>query len=227
MPGYYSEKLAGERLRACYDLAPPRVQAYLEAEIQFVLDALAAIARSAVVLELGCGYGRVLQRLVPHARAVVGIDTSVRSLKMVRTWVGPGPTLQLAAMDASCLGFRAGVFDLTLCIQNGVSAFHIDPRQLLAEAVRVTRPGGTVLLSSYSPRFWSDRLEWFELQAAHGLLGAIDRAATGDGVIVCQDGFRATTMSAGEFVRLAASLGVSGRITEVDGSSVFCEISVP
>ena len=37
MPGYYSERLAAERLRACYDLAPPRTSAYLEAEIEFVL----------------------------------------------------------------------------------------------------------------------------------------------------------------------------------------------
>jgi hypothetical protein len=37
VPGYYSERLAAERLRACYDLAPPRTSAYLEAEIEFVL----------------------------------------------------------------------------------------------------------------------------------------------------------------------------------------------
>jgi 2-polyprenyl-6-hydroxyphenyl methylase/3-demethylubiquinone-9 3-methyltransferase len=227
MPGYYRERLAGERLRACYDLAPPRVQAYLEAEVEFVLAALAALPRPAAVLELGCGYGRVLRRLVPHARAVVGIDTALRSLEMARTWVGPGPTLQLAAMDASCLGFRDGVFDLVVCIQNGISAFQIDPRQLLAEAVRATRPGGTVLMSSYAPRFWPDRLEWFELQAARGLVGPIDRAATGDGVIVCEDGFRATTTTAAEFSRLAASLRLDATITEVDGSSLFCEIRVP
>ena len=37
MPGYYTEKLAAERLRACYDLAPSRTKTYLEAEIDFVL----------------------------------------------------------------------------------------------------------------------------------------------------------------------------------------------
>jgi hypothetical protein len=38
MPSYYSEKLSAERLRACYDLAPSRTKAYLEAEIQFILQ---------------------------------------------------------------------------------------------------------------------------------------------------------------------------------------------
>src|SRR5438552_12990951 len=66
MPGYYTERLAAERLRACYDLAPPRTKAYLEAEIEFVL---ARTTPSMLALELGCGYGRVLERLSQSARS--------------------------------------------------------------------------------------------------------------------------------------------------------------
>ena len=65
MPGYYTERLAAERLRACYDLATPRTKAYLEAEIEFVL---AKTTPSTLALELGCGYGRVLERLLPRVR---------------------------------------------------------------------------------------------------------------------------------------------------------------
>ena len=67
MTGYYTERLAAERLRACYDLAPPRTKAYLEAEIEFVL---ARTTPSMLALELGCGYGRVLERLSQSARGV-------------------------------------------------------------------------------------------------------------------------------------------------------------
>jgi SAM-dependent methyltransferase len=224
MPGYYADRLSAERLRACYELAPPAVKAYLDAEIAFVL---ARISTSTLALELGCGYGRVLRSLVTRARAVVGIDTSFLSLRMAPQFVGHGASLQLLAMDATRLGFAGGTFDLTLCVQNGISAFAADPLNLLSEAVRVTRSGGIVLFSTYSPRFWKDRLEWFELQAAHGLVGPIDYEATGDGVIVCTDGLRATTVSADEFAALAARLGIVPRITEVDGSSLFCEITVP
>ena len=38
MRNYYSQKLSAERLRLCYEIAPPRVKRYLEAEIYFVLD---------------------------------------------------------------------------------------------------------------------------------------------------------------------------------------------
>lgn len=149
MPGSYSDRLAAGRLRACYDAAPPRTRAYLEAEIGFVLARARASARA---LELGCGCGRVLQRLRPRVR---------------------------------------------------------------------------VLFSGYAARFWPDRLEWFEAQAARGLIGPIDYAATGDGVIVCADGFRATTVGPEEFAELAAALGIEPRIVEVDGSSLFCELVTP
>ncbi len=223
MPSYYSEKLCAERLRRCYELAPPRTKAYLDAEIEFVLQKTSS---SMIVLELGCGYGRVLCRLSSQARIVVGIDVSMESLRMAAEFPGRSESIHLAAMDAAQMGFRGQSFDLTICIQNGVSAFGADQKSLFAEAVRVTRPGGTVLFSSYSERFWAERLKWFEIQAEHGLVGEIDYGLTGDGVIVSKDGFRATTVDGKGFMSLAASLGLIPNIIEVDGSSLFCEVVV-
>ena len=224
MDRYYADKLSAERLRRCYELAPPRVRQYLEAELQ---HALARIRPSDRVLELGCGYGRLLERIAPRARFVVGIDTSPASLRLAGELLLKTPHCRLAAMNAAALGFRDGVFDVVLCLQNGVSAFKVDPRTLVCESLRVTRPGGRVLLSSYAERFWPDRLEWFRLQAEHGLLGEIDWDATGAGVIVCKDGFRATTVGPDEFRALTAGLPATVHISEVDGSSVCCELTVP
>jgi hypothetical protein len=99
--------------------------------------------------------------------------------------------------------------------------------QLLEEALRVTREGGIVLLSSYADDFWPHRLAWFEAQAAEGLVGPIDRSASRDGVIVCEDGFRSGRLSPDAFRSLCATLGVRAEVREVDGSSVFCEIVKP
>ena len=222
MSGYYEDKLAAERLRRVYELASPRVRQYLDAEVDYVLNRLGA---DDVVLELGCGYGRVLGRLAERDRLVVGVDNSCASLALARDYLPSGVNVRLAAMDAIRLGCRENVFDVVVCIQNGISAFHVDPAELVAEALRVARPGGVLLFSSYAEAFWEERLAWFEAQAAEGLLGEIDRERTGDGVIVCRDGFTATTFRAGDFHALAASLGVEARVEEIDGSSVFCEIT--
>lgn len=223
MGGYYDDKLAADKLRRAYEVASPRVRQYLAAEVEYVLERLGP---GDAVLELGCGYGRVLGPLAAKCRLAVGVDTSLASLALAREYVSRA-NVRLVNADAVRLGFRDGVFGTVVCIQNGISAFHVDPGELVAEAVRVTRPGGRVLFSSYAAAFWEERLAWFEAQAAEGLLGEIDYERTGDGVIVCRDGFTATTFAPGDFNVLAASLGLDARVEEVDGSSVFCEIAKP
>jgi len=118
------------------------------------------------------------------------------------------------------------LFDIVICIQNGISAFKVDQRKLIKEAMRVTRSGGTVLFSSYSERFWEDRLEWFQLQSDYGLIGELDNSATREGVIVCKDGFRASTIGPDDYVLLTSGFDAAPIITEVDGSSIFCELRV-
>ncbi|MFQ5511085.1 MAG: hypothetical protein ACE5EO_04485 [Candidatus Krumholzibacteriia bacterium] len=45
-------------------------------------------------------------------------------------------------------------------------------------------------------------------------------------MIVCRDGFRATTVGPEEFRRLLTEFAGTLRIQEVDESSVFCELTV-
>jgi SAM-dependent methyltransferase len=223
MQEYYRERLHAQRLERAYAIAPPRVRQYLDAEIDHVLK---LVAPEDVVLELGCGYGRVLEPLARRARLAYGIDTSFESLLRARELLVSRGNVRLVRMDAARLGFRDASFDRTVCIQNGISAFHVDMRDLLRESARVTRSGGLVLFSSYSDVFWEHRLDWFERQAAEGLTGTIDRVKTRDGTIVCTDGFTASTVGKRQFEDLARELGVAARVVEVDSSSVFCEIIV-
>jgi 2-polyprenyl-6-hydroxyphenyl methylase/3-demethylubiquinone-9 3-methyltransferase len=220
---YYSDQLSADRLRQCYEIAPPRVKQYLDAEIEHVRD---KISLSDVVLELGCGYGRVLEKLALKAKRVVGIDTSRSSLMFGKKRLRTIANCDLFQMSAVALGFLDRSFDVVICIQNGISAFKVDPQDLIRESVRVARTGGKVLFSSYSEKFWKDRLEWFRLQADAGLIGEIDWSATREGVIVCQDGFRATTCSPAEFLSFTSQLHGEWKIEEVDDSSLFFEIKV-
>ena len=224
MPGYYSDTLSADRLRRCYEIAPPRVRQYLASEIAHVRERLRPDMEA---LELGCGCGRVVFELAGAARRVTGIDLSEQSIDLARRLAPPGAPVAFQVMDATRLGFADHAFDLTCCIQNGICAFHADEDVLLEEALRVTRPGGTVLFSSYAAGFWEPRLAWFELQAAEGLIGPIDRARTKDGTIVCLDGFSAGTCSPEAFERLARRHGLDSVLTEVDGSSLFLELTLP
>jgi len=219
---YYREKLAAQQLVKCYQIAPPRIRQYLAAELSHVIE---KIRPGDIVLDLGCGYGRVMPELAQKAAAVVGIDNSSASLMLAQEKIRCIPNCSLIQANALHLGFKKNTFDVVICIQNGISAFHVDQKELIKESLRVTKYEGMALFSTYSEKSWEFRLEWFHMQADAGLLGEIDHEKTRDGVIICKDGFTATTVSPGQFLSLTSELGAAASIVEVDESSIFCEIS--
>ncbi|MGC9367503.1 MAG: class I SAM-dependent methyltransferase [bacterium] len=194
---------------------------FLEEEIKFVLS---KINPGDSVLDLGCGYGRVAIRLAEKSKEVVGIDISQDNIKLAKQMYKSKENLVFKIMNAADLKFPRERFDVIICIQNGISAFKIDPQELIGESLRVTKTGGILLMSSYSDKFWEKRLNWFELQAKEGLIGEIDYEKTGNGIIVCQDGFTATTYREEDFKKITRNFNVEVEIYEVDNSTVFCEM---
>ncbi len=223
MDSYYRERLSAERLERCYEIAPKPVRTYLEGEVE---EARRMIPPGARVLELGCGTGRVLSGLADTKAELVGIDVSMGSLRFARARAGVRPETKLAAMSAAHLAIADDRFDLVLGLQNALSAFNVPPSAVLAESARVTRPGGRLMFASYAPEFWDERLSWFRLQAEHGLIGPLDESASRDGVIVCRDGFRASTLDGRAFQDLAAPLGLEASLRTINGASLICELLV-
>jgi len=218
---YYSDKLSAGNLKLCYELATPRIQQYLDAEIDFVRR---KIHPGNWTLELGCGYGRIIPRIATKSGLIVGIDTSYSSIMHGLNEIKNIDHCHLLVMNAVQLGFPDHTFDRVICIQNGISAFYVDPRILIKEAIRVVKPSGSAIFSSYADQFWPFRLEWFKQQAEAGLIGEIDYEKTGNGVIVCKDGFTATTVRPQEFKEYAEGIKAEIRIEAVDQSSIFYEI---
>ncbi len=222
MSEYYSKKLSANKLKRCYDIASPRIKQYLKAEINFVVE---QIRSSDKVLELGCGYGRVLRELAKQASKVVGIDTSFESLELAKEFLLDYRNIELHQMNANSLSFKEETFDVVIAIQNGISAFKVEPEVLLREGLRITKRNGKLILSSYSENFWEERLKWFIQQSEEELLGEIDFEKTGNGSIVCKDGFIATTFSKKDFQNLLQRMNLKGSIQEIDMSSIFCVIT--
>jgi 2-polyprenyl-6-hydroxyphenyl methylase/3-demethylubiquinone-9 3-methyltransferase len=221
MNNYYINKLSANKLKLCYDIAPSRVIQYLKAEVDHVLK---KIKWDDIVLELGCGYGRIIPNLARKARMVIGIDNSFKNLLFGMNFIGSISNCYLLGMNAIQLAFKDRTFDSVVCIQNGISAFHVDRKELILESIRVAKVGGIVLFSSYSDKFWENRMDWFKLQSKAGLLGEIDTDKSHDGVIICKDGFKATTVRPSDFLSLVEGINVDVRIIEIDESSLFCEI---
>lgn len=90
------------------------------------------------VLEVGCGYGALVQHLRTRGFTAVGVDPDLPSLRAGRAVLGP---FSLAAGDAASLPFPSQSWDLLVFRD---SWHHLDQARALAEAERLCR--GSILI---------------------------------------------------------------------------------
>ena len=97
------------------------------------------------VLEVGAGSGRDTLGLVRDGAVGVVLDYSPASLALVRRQAdAQGLTVHVVRADALAMPFRSGAFDVVF--HQGLLEHFRDPRPLLGENVRVTRPGGRMVV---------------------------------------------------------------------------------
>jgi ubiquinone/menaquinone biosynthesis C-methylase UbiE len=112
------------------------------------LSVLTPLVAGRRVLEIGCGTGLILGRLARDASDAWGIDLSPGMLQVARR-----RGLQAVLSSATQLPFADGSFDVVCSFK--VLPHVPDIATALSEAVRVTRPGGVLVLEFYNP--WSLR----------------------------------------------------------------------
>jgi SAM-dependent methyltransferase len=106
------------------------------------------VDRARDVLDVGAGQGHFGRAWAPHLApgfAMVGVDREARSLAVAaaRAAVEAAGTFRYQVADAAALPFADGSFDLVMC---QTLLIHVpDPAVVVAEMVRVCRPGGLVL----------------------------------------------------------------------------------
>ena len=103
------------------------------------------LAKSATLLEAGCGTGLVLSRLRPRARQVFGVDLSRGMLAQARR-----RELDVVQASVTSLPFADASFDLVCSFK--VLA-HVEAiERAIAEMARVLRPGGYLVAEFYNAR---------------------------------------------------------------------------
>lgn len=116
--------------------------------IDAVLDQI-PLPPGARLLDAGCGSGRELDELAARGRAT-GVDVS--EVAVARARARGHDDVHRAAIER--LPFADGTFDLVTCLD--VVEHTPDDRAALAELRRVTRPGGTLVVTVPAyPSLWS------------------------------------------------------------------------
>jgi ubiquinone/menaquinone biosynthesis C-methylase UbiE len=100
--------------------------------------------RDRVVVEVGCGTGRLVAHLARQGTKVLGVDLSAGMLAVAATRA-PG---RLVRADARQLPLPEAVADAAVTI---ATLEFTDSAAVLAELARVTRPGGRIIALALNP----------------------------------------------------------------------------
>lgn len=112
-----------------------------------------ALARSALplletgdVLDIASGDGVLAELLAPHANRYVCVDASKRVVAAAAERLSRFRNVEVTEGDMHALPFDPASFDLVVLMH--ALTYAARPAQAVAEAARVLRPGGRLLLSS-------------------------------------------------------------------------------
>jgi SAM-dependent methyltransferase len=133
---------------------------------RFFLPALLALLDDdAEIADLGCGTGAIAEALAPYVERVVAVDGSPAMLRAAKKRLEPYGNVDLRPGTLEALPIDDASLDAATMF---LVLHHVaDPKRALAEACRVLRPGGRIVLVDMFPH----EREEYRAQMGHLWLG--------------------------------------------------------
>ncbi len=138
--------------------------ARVDADERAVLLEMARFVRGERVLEIGCGEGNFTTAIADRVGPIVALDRSREMLAAGRRRLAGTAGIRWLLGDGAALPFVERSFDAVVVVT--VLCFAVAPEAVVAEAFRVLRPGGRIVLGELG-RFSS----WAVWRRFRGLLG--------------------------------------------------------
>ena len=196
-------------LDVCYAAAPPRIQAALVEELEFLRRVLQGSGR---VLELGCGNGRLLEALRDCVSQWVGVDFLESYLRHARAQRRLAAGTALVAGRAPGLPFANAVFEVVVCAQNMLGLMGDQKLAVLREAKRIARPQGTLVFLVYSALSLVPRVEWYTEMHRRGMMAPLDWARSTPELLITEDGHASECFRRERLEQLFCEAGFTPRI---------------
>lgn len=141
---------------------------------------LAAVRPGQRVLDIGCGRGELVLHCALGGAEAVGIDYSEAAVRLVEATLREAPheargRASVLRMDARGLRFPSASFDTALMTD---VVEHLSPHELdqaLAEAFRVLKPGGRLVVHTCPNRLLMDRVYPTYVRRVHQVVVLLSR----------------------------------------------------
>jgi SAM-dependent methyltransferase len=122
-----------------------------EADVETAILSLVAGQRFAAHLDLGTGTGRILELLSPQAERSTGVDLSPEMLTIARSRLAQAGLTRAHVRLADLFELPAEDASFDLVTVHQVLHYLDDPGRAVAEAARVLKRGGTLLIADFAP----------------------------------------------------------------------------
>lgn len=126
---------------------PQEIQQFLDGESTFLEK---QIPPAQIILEIGCGYGRLVRILSKNALSVAGVDFSKRALSEAAQYLRQIQNAKIFYMHAEKMTFPANTFDYVLCMDATFGNMPNLEESVLREMNRVCKPAGKIIVSVFS-----------------------------------------------------------------------------
>ncbi|HLC86400.1 MAG TPA: class I SAM-dependent methyltransferase [Candidatus Nanoarchaeia archaeon] len=119
------------------------------------------ITQDSKVLEVGCGNGRVLLKLLNKTKNLIGIDNEAKAVKDAKENFKSYPELKFLLADVRSIPFEDNYFDFVLCIGTFAN-FYNYKFKALEEMKRVVKNNGFIIISVYSEDAFEERMKLYK-----------------------------------------------------------------
>jgi ArsR family transcriptional regulator len=138
-----------------------------------LLPLLGLLGSDAVVADLGCGTGQLASTVAPFVRRVIAVDASAAMLRTAKARVGHLDQVEIRRGQLEALPLDDASVDIAFLVL--VLPYVAEPAVAIAEAARVLKPGGRLLITDLLPH---DRAEYRQTMG-HQWLGFSEETLTG------------------------------------------------
>jgi len=159
----WADKHTSQQMLSCHldenvDLASRKLH-FIDRSVEWIVSHF-KVGNGVDIADFGCGPGLYATRLAKRGANVTGIDFSVNSIEYARK-IAQSEQLHIQYINQNYLEFETeGRFDIILMIMCDYCALSpIQRKGLLAQFHRILKPGGIVLLDTYSLSAFDQREE--------------------------------------------------------------------
>ncbi|MGN5374186.1 ArsR/SmtB family transcription factor [Sphingomonas hankookensis] len=146
-----------------------------EEQVEAAMVAALGSARIDLLVDIGTGTGRMLELFAPQATQAIGIDRSSEMLRLARAKLTERGLDHAELRQADILALPVDTAVVGAAVLHHVLHFVQHPGAAIAEAARVLRHGGRLLICDFAPHERED----LRVRDAHARLGFSDEQMQG------------------------------------------------